>query len=106
MIFIIGIHCSISDRNFQRPDNACNRTPRYIDIIISKNTTSSSRFADEEQWEEDIEDAFVDYFSNDDLDTLKTFIGYNKLSRDYTNFGDYKYQEVSFSVDFGYTYIR
>ena len=78
----------------------------YHVFIISKNTTSSSRFADEEQWEDDIEDAFGDYFSDDDLDTLKTFIGYKKLSRDYTNFGDYKYQEISFSVDFGYTYIR
>jgi hypothetical protein len=75
----------------------------YICLIVSKNTTSASRFNNEENWKEQIKATFGKYFSEEDLDTLMICIGFKSLAS-----GTIRVEKGCVNTvtkDFGYTYI-
>lgn len=76
---------------------------KYRCAVISHNTTSSYRFNDEDGWNEDIDDKFGKYFSEEDLDTLKLFIGYQSVATSMIEVEKGKCNTIT--KDFGYTYI-
>ncbi len=76
---------------------------KYILVAISDNTTSAQRFDDEEFWKFLIDGSFGNLFSDDDRETLYTFVGFSDWTFEILTIeeGD----SINFTHDYGYTYI-
>ena len=76
---------------------------KYIILIVSKNTTAAGRFNNEENWKTQITNKYGSYFSDEDLDTLMLFMGFNSLASGTITVEKGRVNTITH--DFGYTYI-
>ena len=76
-------------------------TGKYIVLIVSKNTNSMERLLDENSWISYFKDLYGGSFSNEDLEKLILFVGYQKYAFDYITVAENKV--INISHDFGYT---
>lgn len=74
---------------------------KYIMLIVSQNTNSMERLLDENSWISDFKMYYGDSFSDEDLEKLILFVGYQKYDFDYITVEDGKI--VTITHDFGYT---
>jgi len=74
----------------------------YTLLIVSQKTTEGLRFNDEQAWNNYIK-SIASFLSEDELETFKIFVGYNSITT--TKITIKENQTITFSYDFGYTYI-
>jgi frataxin-like iron-binding protein CyaY len=75
----------------------------YGVLIVSKNTTSGLRFDDEKAWNSIIDGIVSTFLSEEQLENLKTCIGYNSINFNIINIKANKTN--IYSHDFGNTYL-